>query len=276
MQQKLLNTKIRTFFYHNFGVFFMLLCTVYGLAILQDYLFSEFYATRFYLSESMLYNIYWLFFLPFLFGILLFYNKTNLWSIDKIIKYHLFIGISISLLHILVFTSFFILISLMLYNTPHRFLGIFKSAISNQLFITIPVYVFVPFTFYTIVKSQKEKSILNRNSSFISFIDIKQNTTIIKLEMNTIQSIETDRPYSVLRTEDRKFLHSNSLKAFERLLDPTVFLRVHRKAIINKNFVIKLQSRKNGDYDVTLSNGQCVRMSRHYRQNWKKLINHLA
>jgi len=72
----------------------------------------------------------------------------------------------------------------------------------------------------------------------------------------------------------QKFLHSESLKKIEKLLDAQVFLRVHRSTIVNKNYITELKSRKNGDYDGILTNGESVRFSRHYRQNWNKLLNH--
>jgi DNA-binding LytR/AlgR family response regulator len=64
------------------------------------------------------------------------------------------------------------------------------------------------------------------------------------------------------------------LKKLERLLDPQVFIRVHRSAIINKNHITELKSRKNGDYDGIVTSGQTIRFSRHYRQNWNTLLNH--
>jgi two-component system LytT family response regulator len=57
-------------------------------------------------------------------------------------------------------------------------------------------------------------------------------------------------------------------------LNSQIFLRVHRSAIVNKNHITELKSRKNGDYDGVLTNGQSVRFSRHYRQNWSELLNH--
>ena len=58
LNSKLLNTNLRAI---------ILLCIlIYGLAIFQDYLFSRFKSTGFYWSDTMLYNIYWLFFIPFI------------------------------------------------------------------------------------------------------------------------------------------------------------------------------------------------------------------
>ncbi|WP_103867619.1 LytTR family DNA-binding domain-containing protein [Aquimarina sp. I32.4] len=50
--------------------------------------------------------------------------------------------------------------------------------------------------------------------------------------------------------------------------------KLHRSVIVNKNHITELKSRKNGDYDCILTNGQSIRLSRHYRQNWNELLNH--
>ena len=75
-------------------------------------------------------------------------------------------------------------------------------------------------------------------------------------------------------SDNQNFLHDESLKKLEGLLDSQIFLRVHRSVIINKHHITEIKSRKNGDYDGILSNGQSVRFSRHYRQNWDELLNH--
>jgi two-component system LytT family response regulator len=106
------------------------------------------------------------------------------------------------------------------------------------------------------------------------FIAVKNGTRITKLNVSTVLSIQADRPYTAIFSINQKFLHDESLKKLEELLDPDIFIRVHRSAIVNKNHVTEISSRKNGDYDAILTNQHSVRLSRHYRQNWNALLNH--
>jgi len=244
--------------------------SIYGLAIFQDYIFSEIKSTGFYWTDTMLYNIYWLLFIPFIKIANSLYNKVQFKSQSSKILYALGTGLLFSVLHIFIFTSIFILASNLIYSTPHRFLTILKSAISNQLHITIIVYLFSPFIFDYLKK--KENS--NTGIPIQKTITVKNGIRRTKVDVSTILFIETDRPYTMVYSNDQKFLHDESLKKLEILLDPQIFLRVHRSAIVNKNHVTELNSRKNGDYDGILSNGHSVRFSRHYRQNWKELLNH--
>ncbi len=103
-------------------------------------------------------------------------------------------------------------------------------------------------------------------------IKLKIGSKILSVSTAAIKFISTDKPYSIVYTNDRKFLDNKSLKEFETVLDPNVFLRVHRSSIINVNYVKELKSRNNGDYDATLQSGQVIRLSRHFRNNWKQLI----
>lgn len=262
LNSKLLNTNLRAIL-----LFYFL---IYGLAIFQDYLFSKFKSTGFYWSDTMLYNTYWLFFIPFI--KLAKYVKIKIQpKIKKIeILYAFASGFIFTSLHISIFSIIFILGSNLIYETPHRFSTIQKSAISGQSHITILVYLFLPF----IINYLNKKRSQNNNAIKQKFITIKNGTRITKLDVSRVLFIKTDRPYTAIFSTDQKLLHYESLKKLESFLDPHIFIRVHRSAIINKNHVTEISSRKNGDYDAILTNQHSVRLSRHYRPNWNALLNH--
>jgi len=254
----------------NFRVLVLFCFIIYGLAILQDYLFSIFKSISFYWSDTMLYNIYWLLFIPFIQFINYIYFKFQPKTQLKKILYALGSGLIFSALHVLVFTSIFILLSNLIYPIPHRFFTILKNVISNQSQITIITYLFLPFVIEYLKKKKQQKKTVTLDK----FITVKNGTRRIKIDTSSILLIQTDRPYTTVYANNQKLLHDESLKKLEKLLDPHVFIRVHRSAIINKNQITEIKSRKNGDYDGILTNGLTIRFSRHYRQNWNTLLNH--
>lgn len=262
LNKKLLNTNLKAII-----LFYFL---IYGLAIFQDYLFSRFKSTGFYWSDTMLYNIYWLFFIPFI--KLAKYAKTRVQPKIKKSKilYAFASGFIFTALHISIFSIIFILGSNIIYETPHRFSTIFKNAISSQSQITIIVYLFLPF-FIDYLNRKKNQ---NKDVTKQKFITVKNGTRITKLDTSTVLFIQSDRPYTAIFSINQKLLHDESLKKLEELLDPHTFIRVHRSAIINKNHITEISSRKNGDYDAILTNKHSVRLSRHYRQNWNALLIH--
>lgn len=264
-----LNTINNKFLNLNFGILVVFCVVIYGLAIFQDYIYSKTKSTGFYWTDTMLYNIYWLLFIPFIKTAHYFYNKVQLKSLTNKMFYALSTGFIFSLLHIFIFTSIFILGSNLIYSQPHYFSTILKNAFSNQLHITIIVYLFSPIVFQYL-KRKTPTQIQNINKT----ITVKNGTRRIKIDTSTILFIKTDRPYTMIHSTNQNVLHSESLKSIEKILDSQIFLRVHRSVIINKNHITELKSRKNGDYDGILTNGQSVRFSRHYRDNWSELLNH--
>jgi two-component system LytT family response regulator len=253
----------------NFGVLVALCVVLYGLAIFKDYIFSEVYSIGFYWSDTMLYNIYWLLFIPFMPFANFIYKKVQFKSLTNKILYASSTGFIFSVLHIFIFTSIFILGSNLIYSVPHRFLTILKNAISNQLHVTIIAYLFSPLVFEYL-----KRKIHTQISNVNNIITIKNGTRRIKIDISTILFIKSDKPYTKIHSTSQNILHNESLKNLESILDSQIFLRVHRSVIINKNHITELKSRKNGDYDGVLTNGQSVRFSRHYRQNWSELLNH--
>ena len=253
----------------NFGLLVLFCFVLYGLAIFQDYVYSITKITGFYWSDTMLYNIYWLLFIPFIQLANFLYKKVQLKSLTNKILYASGSGFIFSLLHIFLFTSIFILGSNIIYFTPHRFSTILKNAISNQLHITILVYLFSPIVFEYIKKKAR-----TLNQQTVKTITAKNGIRRIKIDISTILFIRSDRPYTMIYTNSQKYIHDESLKVLESLIDSQNFLRVHRSVIVNKNHITELKSRKNGDFDGILTNGRSVRFSRHYRQNWHELLNH--
>ena len=239
---------------------------VFLMAVLQDYIYSRLKHTGFYLSESALYNTFWVFFIP----LTIFINRliTVVNPKNKLAKlpFNIGIGITFSFIHIVLFTAFFVLVSTLAYATPHRFERILSTAFSNQFYMVLLWYVMFPAIYHLKQTSTAIKT------SYPEKIKVKTGSKMITIPTSTIQLISTDKPYSVIHTNKQKFLDTLSLKEFETKLDPTIFLRVHRSTIINTTYVTELKSRNNGDYDVTLDNGQVMRVSRHYRKNWQQLL----
>lgn len=240
------------------------------LAIFQDYLYSRLQDTGFYLSESLLYNTIWVFFIP---GTLLVIWLTKRRPAGNTIiytAYTVFIGALISFLHILLFAASFVMISRLIYSPSHHFSHIFRTAMSNQFYLVLLYYCTLPVFYRLFFRTGKQPSA--PPSAYPEKINLKNGPNITAVDTSSIQLIATDRPYSVVYTQDQKYLQDKSLKEFENDLDPTRFLRVHRSSIINAAAVKSLKSRKNGDYDAVLHNGQIIRLSRHFRDNWQQLL----
>jgi two-component system LytT family response regulator len=63
-----------------------------------------------------------------------------------------------------------------------------------------------------------------------------------------------------------------TLTAIEQLLDPAIFVRVHRSFIVNRCRIKKIRTTLYGDHEIVMETDQKIRMSRTYRDRLKRLV----
>ena len=100
---------------------------------------------------------------------------------------------------------------------------------------------------------------------------VSSNKKLITIDVLDILWIEAYGDYSKLHTKSQNYVSNYGISALEEKLDPNTFLRVHRSHIINING-IKEVDKYGKSYDVTMLNGDRVRVSRGYMDAVKKLI----
>ncbi|MEO1054341.1 MAG: LytTR family DNA-binding domain-containing protein [Bacteroidota bacterium] len=242
---------------------------IIGLFVLQDYLYSQIRETGFYISESLLYNSIWLFTVPLTFLVFRLLSYFQLNGRVQLTLFLLLISGLFVLLHITLFTSFFVSVSYLVYSPSHRFIRIFTSALSNEFGILAIYYFSVPFLSKLFVKPAQEVS---DSDSYHKSIKLKKGLKTISIDIQAIAMMTTDKPYTMFITDKESFFDHRTLKELQTILDPTQFIRVNRSTLINKYYIREVISRKNGDYDAVLRNDKTVRLSRHYRSNWQNLL----
>ncbi len=72
--------------------------------------------------------------------------------------------------------------------------------------------------------------------------------------------------YSELHAGDRRYVVRESMQALDDRLDPQVFMRIHRSAIVRVELVDVFLKGEGGDYEVQLKNGARLRVSRSRRE----------
>ena len=102
-------------------------------------------------------------------------------------------------------------------------------------------------------------------------IMVARGNKYIALPVSDILCIRAEGDYSTLVTQERSFLSQYSLKDSEARLDPLQFLRIHRSTIINRTAIREIYREGHG-YDVVLTNGELLRVSRGYAETVKNLL----
>jgi len=72
--------------------------------------------------------------------------------------------------------------------------------------------------------------------------------------------------YVRLNTRGHAFLLRMTLANMERQLDPREFVRIHRSTIVNTTRIKEIRPDAHGDYDVVLTDGHTLKMSRSFRE----------
>lgn len=115
------------------------------------------------------------------------------------------------------------------------------------------------------------KSIFMEETSYPNRVLVHFNKKLITIKCEEILWIEAFGDYSRIHTSDQVFLSNFGISDLEQKLNPQMFLRVHRSSIINLDKVKEL-NKYGKSYDVTMENGDVVRVSRGYMDAIKKIM----
>lgn len=97
-------------------------------------------------------------------------------------------------------------------------------------------------------------------------LTVKSAGQVLFLNTWEIDWIEAADYYSSLHVGPRTHLLRRSLSELEQQLDRSLSCRVHRSSIVNLARVQALKLNEDGDYEVVLTTGTHVRLSRRYRK----------
>lgn len=232
----------------------------------QDYVQTSLYHTAFYLSESLLFTLHWLLFIP-IGHLLILSAKKHKGQKSFFFRVQLITGLS--LFHLLFFSLLIYGISVSFFNHTYTFLPELKRGFAEDLYRYLLIYTLLTaYLFYTPI--QPAKKIETVHSNHLQTIQVYHSGHYIPVPVADILYIQTDHPYIRITTNNGIYLHNESLSGLFARLDETCFIRIHRSAIIQINRVKSFRSRLNGDYDVTMNNGETLRLSRNFSAGFKR------
>jgi two-component system LytT family response regulator len=107
---------------------------------------------------------------------------------------------------------------------------------------------------------------------YASVLPIRTENETIRLPVVSIDWIDAAGDYMCVHAQGNTYVLRETMKALETVLDPNRFARVHRSTIVNVERVQRLRPHMNGEYFLTLANGQELKLSRSYRESLEKLL----
>jgi two-component system LytT family response regulator len=103
-------------------------------------------------------------------------------------------------------------------------------------------------------------------------LPIKTGRETVRVKSAEIDWIDAAGDYMCIHVGKTTHVIRGTMKDLEASLDPDVFQRVHRSAIVNLRRVRKLRPHANGEYFLTLDGGQELKLSRTHRDKVELLL----
>jgi two-component system LytT family response regulator len=109
-------------------------------------------------------------------------------------------------------------------------------------------------------------------SSYDSHIFVQKSEKLLNLAVEEIMFLEASGDYTILTTKTDQFVSSSGIGKLEEILNPEIFIRVHRSTIININFLKEIEKHFNGGMMVKMQTGKTFPVSRTYAKVIRKKV----
>ncbi|GHD34302.1 LytR/AlgR family response regulator transcription factor [Halioglobus pacificus] len=103
-------------------------------------------------------------------------------------------------------------------------------------------------------------------------ITIRDGNDIRFIRVAEITWVDAAGDYMCIHAGGETHIMRITMKQLEALLNPDVFLRVHRSTIVNTKVIVGAQSLDNGEFLLNLEGDSQVKVSRSYRDKVKHLL----
>jgi two-component system, LytTR family, response regulator len=97
---------------------------------------------------------------------------------------------------------------------------------------------------------------------YLERISVESRGQVRVVPVDKVDYITADGPYAELHVGDRVFAIRERMQTLDDRLDPAVFFRIHRSAIVRLDRIDTLLRHPGGDYGVRLKNGTELSLSR--------------
>ena len=117
------------------------------------------------------------------------------------------------------------------------------------------------------------RTVARRPESYLQRLPVRAQNRILILNMEQIALLRIDRGLVRVTTDEGEFrTRYTSFTEMEGLLDPQVFLRIHRQVIVNLNHVREISNFDKHSARLTLRGGQQAPVSRSHLKELREAI----
>lgn len=103
-------------------------------------------------------------------------------------------------------------------------------------------------------------------------ITVKDGSDIQFIRVPDIEWVDAAGDYMCIHATGKTHIMRITMKQLEAMLNPAVFLRVHRSTIVNNRCVTGAQTLTNGEYLLNLEGGTQLKVSRSYKDRIREFL----
>ena len=108
-------------------------------------------------------------------------------------------------------------------------------------------------------------------SPFVEEFWVSEARGLVRLSAADVDRVSAERDYMRLHVGKRSWLINHTIARLEEELDPAKFVRLHRSAIVRRDFVTGLRRDEGGRWWARLADGEEQKVGRLYLANAKGL-----
>jgi len=108
--------------------------------------------------------------------------------------------------------------------------------------------------------------------TYDSHIFVQKSEKLFNLPVEEIIFLEASGDYTIITTKSDQFVSSSGIGKLEEIMNPDLFIRVHRSTIININYLKEIERHFNGGMIVKMQNGKSFPVSRTYAKVIRKKV----
>ena len=106
---------------------------------------------------------------------------------------------------------------------------------------------------------------LSDDCDYLTRISARVGDRLVVVKLSDVSWIEADGDYMRVHSKGRALLVRMTMRELERRLDPSLFMRAHRSALVNIDFIASVDLLPHGEHIAMLCDGARVRIGRTYR-----------
>jgi two-component system LytT family response regulator len=117
---------------------------------------------------------------------------------------------------------------------------------------------------------------LQAGPRYLKRLMVRENGRFLLIETARIEWIEAQGNYVRVHQGQIQHLIRRRIGRLQSCLDPQVFLRINRSAIINIDRIREVQPVSHGDFKIVMDHGLELMLSRNYRRDFERFLGESA